>query len=61
MPARHHDHLIDMSTGKGIEFHSRVIEDLQATVAKELGYFLVDYRLELFGTRLTSSVHTKRD
>lgn len=48
----HHDHLIDVNSGEVIEFHNARIEELQALVAKELGYKLVDHRLELFGTRL---------
>nr|TFG53848.1 MAG: transcriptional repressor [Hyphomicrobiales bacterium] len=45
----HHDHLIDVTTGKVIEFMNDEIEKLQARVAKELGYELVDHRLELYG------------
>lgn len=49
LPIKHHDHLIDIRTGKVVEFHSERIEDLQREIAKELGYDLVDHRLELFG------------
>lgn len=45
----HHDHLIDMKTGDVIEFRNEQIERLQERVARELGYRLVDHRLELFG------------
>ena len=45
----HHDHLIDMKTGKVIEFSNDEIEKLQEKIAKKLGYRLVDHRLELFG------------
>ena len=48
----HHDHLIDVNSGEVIEFHNERIEELQKAVAEELGYRLVDHRLELFGTRL---------
>ena len=48
----HHDHLIDVSTGKVIEFHNEEIEKLQELVAKKLGYKLVDHRLELYGKPL---------
>jgi len=48
----HHDHLIDVSTGKVIEFHNEEIEKLQELVAKKLGYQLVDHRLELYGKPL---------
>ena len=45
----HHDHLIDIASGKVIEFHNEEIEDLQRKVAEELGFDLVDHRLELYG------------
>tara|TARA_B100000768_G_scaffold23835_1_gene21511 strand:- start:113 stop:490 length:378 start_codon:yes stop_codon:yes gene_type:complete len=45
----HHDHLIDMQTGKVIEFIDPEIEALQEKIAKRLGYDLKDHRLELFG------------
>ena len=45
----HHDHLIDMKTGKVIEFVDPEIEALQETIARRLGYKLVDHRLELYG------------
>lgn len=48
----HHDHLIDVKTGKVIEFVNEEIEKLQAKIAKELGYKLVDHRLELYGVPL---------
>lgn len=48
----HHDHLIDLKTGKVIEFASEEIEKLQMEVAKKLGYRLVDHRLELFAVPL---------
>jgi Fur family ferric uptake transcriptional regulator len=45
----HHDHLIDMKTGKVIEFTDDEIENLQNAIAARLGYKLVDHRLELYG------------
>lgn len=44
----HHDHLIDLRSGKVIEFTNEQIEKLQKAIANELGYELVDHRLELF-------------
>lgn len=44
----HHDHLIDMRSGRVIEFTNEQIERLQEQVARELGYRLVDHRLELY-------------
>ena len=51
-PMEHHDHLIDLDTGKVIEFHSDEIEELQTRVAERLGYDLVGHRLELYGMPL---------
>ena len=51
-PERHHDHLIDVNTGEVIEFRNDEIERLQKIVAEELGYSLVDHRLELYGVRI---------
>ncbi len=49
IPDHHHDHLIDMKTGKVLEFINEEIEALQEAIAKKLGYKLVDHRLELYG------------
>jgi len=49
IPEIHHDHLIDMKTGRVVEFVDEQIEALQAAIAKRLGYRLVDHRLELYG------------
>lgn len=45
----HHDHLIDMKTGRVIEFHSDEIEEIQQRIAAKHGYRLVGHRLELYG------------
>jgi Fur family ferric uptake transcriptional regulator len=54
-PDEHHDHLIDIKTGKVVEFNSKEIEALQAQIARKLGYRLVDHRLELYGVPLDPS------
>ena len=51
-PESHHDHLIDVQSGRVIEFRNEEIEKLQRFVANELGYKLVDHRLELFAVPL---------
>ena len=51
-PREHHDHLIDVETGRVIEFHSEEIEQLQEAIAKEHGFELIGHRLELYGTPL---------
>lgn len=48
----HHDHLIDLETGKVIEFVDAEIEALQERIAAKLGYRLTGHRLELFGVPL---------
>src|SRR4051812_8557680 len=48
----HHDHLIDLKSGKVVEFVDDEIEALQEAIARKLGYKLVDHRLELYGTPL---------
>lgn len=52
MSEEHHDHLIDLRSGRVIEFQNEAIEKLQRMVARELGYRLVDHRLELYGVPL---------
>ncbi len=51
-PDHHHDHLIDMRSGRVIEFVDPDIEALQESIARKLGYRLVDHRLELYGLPL---------
>jgi Fur family ferric uptake transcriptional regulator len=48
LPDTHHDHLIDVRSGKVIEFRNEEIEAIQELIAKRLGYRLVDHRLELY-------------
>ncbi|TDL91341.1 Fur family transcriptional regulator [Meridianimarinicoccus aquatilis] len=45
----HHDHLIDLDTGKVIEFVDPEIEELQERIASKLGYRLMGHRMELYG------------
>lgn len=49
---QHHDHLVDVETGKVIEFSNEQIEELQERIARELGFSLVGHRLELYGVPL---------
>ncbi|HWK87963.1 MAG TPA: transcriptional repressor [Xanthobacteraceae bacterium] len=51
-PEEHHDHLINLRTGKVIEFRSEEIEKLQIEVARKLGFRLVGHRLELYALPL---------
>lgn len=48
-PEAHHDHLIDVETGRVIEFVDPELEALQKQIAEKLGFRLVDHRMELYG------------
>ena len=52
VPEEHHDHLIDVETGRVIEFVDPELEALQRLIAERLGYRLVDHRMELYGVKL---------
>ena len=43
-----HHHLIDVKSGRVKEFRNTLVDAMQKQVAKEMGYKLVDYRLELY-------------
>ena len=47
-----HHHLIDVKSGKVKEFRNTLVDAMQKQVAKELGYKLIDYRLELYAVPL---------
>ncbi|HEX7819475.1 MAG TPA: Fur family transcriptional regulator [Sphingobium sp.] len=51
-PEAHHDHLIDVESGKVIEFVDPELEQLQKQIAERLGFRLVDHRMELYGVSL---------
>jgi len=59
-PSEHHDHLIDLQSGKVIEFKNDEIEKLQRAVAERLGYKLVDHRLELFAVPAEKAAAAKK-
>jgi Fur family ferric uptake transcriptional regulator len=48
----HHDHLIDVETGKVLEFVDPELEELQRRIAERMGFRLVDHRMELYGVAL---------
>ena len=52
IPESHHDHLIDIESGKVVEFRNEQIEALQRAVAEQLGYRIVDHRLEIYAVPL---------
>ncbi|MBI0433164.1 Fur family transcriptional regulator [Roseomonas sp. KE0001] len=47
----HHYHLIDIDSGKVIEFSDAQHEALAEAIAARLGFSLIGHRLELFGRR----------
>lgn len=50
----HHHHLIDIDTGKVIEFEDAEHERVLQAIAQRLGFELLSHRLELFGRRRTN-------
>lgn len=44
----HHDHMVDMDTGKVIEFESAEIEEIQHRIAQEHGYEIHAHSLVLY-------------
>ena len=48
VPDEHHDHLIDIESGRVVEFHDDELEALQQKIADRLGFRLVDHRMELY-------------
>lgn len=57
----HHDHLIDIQSGRVIEFTNEQIEHLQKGVAEALGYRLVGHRLELYAVPLAGMTAETED
>ena len=45
----HHHHLVDLETG---QFQNDELEKIKEQIARDLGYELVDHRLELYGKKL---------
>ena len=47
----HHEHLVDIETGEVHEFYNEELETLKMEIAREMGYDLIDHRLELYGKK----------
>ncbi len=45
---QHHDHMIDVTTGKVVEFVNEEIEKLQREIAAKHGYEIADHSLVLY-------------
>ena len=48
----HHELLVDVETVEVIEFYLAELEALKEQIAREMGYELIDHRLELFGRKI---------
>ena len=60
-PEAHHDHMIDVESGKVIEFVDPELEALQRQIAERLGFRLVDHRMELYGVKLDRKVAPREE
>jgi Fur family transcriptional regulator, ferric uptake regulator len=60
MPSDHHDHLIDLQSGRVVEFRNEEIEKLQRVIADQLGYDLVGHRLELYAVPRRGKQNTEQ-
>ena len=45
----HHDHLVDIKTGKVVEFYDEIIENRQKHIAEKYGFTLTDHTMVLYG------------
>src|SRR5215207_2594066 len=57
---KHHDHLIDLETGKVVEFSSPGVGRLQTEVARCLVFRRVGHRLELYATAMPEEGNSSR-
>lgn len=52
----HHDHLIDLESGQVLEFYSQELEQLQEKLVRDLGYQILDHRLEIYAKPLAKTL-----
>jgi Fur family ferric uptake transcriptional regulator len=45
----HHDHLVDISSGKVVEFYDEVIEQRQREIASSHGFTITEHTMVLYG------------
>lgn len=55
-----HDHLIDVESGKVIEFRDSRIDAIQSRLAEELGYEILSYKLEIFAVPVSKPTAAPR-
>ena len=46
---KHHDHLVDISSGRVVEFYDEVIEQRQREIADNHGFTITEHTLVLYG------------
>lgn len=45
----HHDHLVDIETGRVVEFYDEVIEQRQKEIARQYGFTITEHTMVLYG------------
>lgn len=45
----HHDHLVDISTGRVVEFYDEVIEQRQSDIARKYNFTITEHTMVLYG------------
>jgi Fur family ferric uptake transcriptional regulator len=45
----HHDHLVDISTGRVVEFYDEIIEQRQKEIAASYGFTITEHTMVLYG------------
>lgn len=45
----HHDHLVDIKTGRVVEFYDEIIEKRQKEIAREHGFTITEHTMILYG------------
>jgi Fur family ferric uptake transcriptional regulator len=45
----HHDHLVDISTGRVVEFYDEIIEQRQKEIAEKYGFTITEHTMVLYG------------
>ena len=45
----HHDHLVDIKTGKVVEFYDEIIEKRQKEIARQYGFTITEHTMVLYG------------
>ena len=46
---QHHDHLVDISTGRVVEFYDEIIEQRQKEIATKYGFTITEHTMVLYG------------